>query len=69
MPPRAATYSPLIKGAQASGLRGMSLSPSGRAFANLPHQTGSHDCRVLRGNRGFVRETPELPTIKRNLRV
>ena len=31
--------------------------------------TGSHDCRVFRGNRGFVREIPELPTIKRNLRV
>src|SRR5207247_8881972 len=26
----------------------------------------SHDCRVFGGNRGFVREIPELPTIKRN---
>ena len=29
-------------------------------------QEMSHDCRVFRGNRGFVREIPELPTIKRN---
>ena len=32
-------------------------------------QEMSHDCRVFRGNRGFVLEIPELPTIKRNLRV
>ena len=32
-------------------------------------QETSHDCRVFGGNRGFVREIPELPTINRNLRV
>src|SRR5213083_510253 len=33
-------------------------------FIQAGNSTGSHDCRVFRGNRGLVREIPELPTTK-----
>jgi hypothetical protein len=40
--------------------RGVSLALLG--------ESGSHDCRVFLGNRGFVREVPELPTIEQTAR-